>query len=340
MTGHIRERKKGTWAVVIRVGAYKNGSPRYKWHTVHGTKRDAQRELTRLLHELDRGSYAEPTKLTLGAFLHQWLSDYAKTKVAAKTYERYEEVVLKHLIPAIGHCLLVKLTPQLIERYYAEAQERGRRDGRGGLSAQTVLHHHRILHAALNRAVKWQLLTRNPADGVEAPRPEHREMEALDEVGTASLLKAAEGTRYYLPVLIAVTTGMRLGELLALCWEDVDLNTGVLRVRQALEETRDGVRFKRPKTRKSARPIAMPGLLVDALRAHQGEQEQTSLLLGPAWRDHGLVLPREMGDPWPPSALSKAFEHLAARAGCPQIRFHDLRHSHVSLLLKQAIPSR
>jgi integrase len=144
-----------------------------------------------------------------------------KPSLACKTHERYSEIVNRHLIPALGRVLLAKLQPMHIQSYYSQALVSGRLDLKGGLSAQTVLHHHRVLHSALQQAVKWQLLLRNTADAVEPPKPEQKEMRALDEEKSAWLFNAAAGTRLYVPILIAVTTGMRRGEILALRWRDI-----------------------------------------------------------------------------------------------------------------------
>lgn len=162
-----------------------------------------------MLHEMNMGSFVVPSRMTVDEYLEHWLSDYAKVNVTAKTFERYEEIVKKHLVPNLGHHVLAKLQPLHNQAYYSQALQNGRRDGKGGLSAQTVLHHHRILREALQQAVKWQLLARNPADAVEPPRPKRREMRALDEHQTARLLDAARGHRLYIPILLAVTTGMR-----------------------------------------------------------------------------------------------------------------------------------
>lgn len=181
-----------------------------------GTKKDAQRQLARLLHEINTGAYVEPSRMTLSDYLDRWLEHYARANVSAKTFERYEEIVRLHLKPALGHHLLSKLQPLHIARYYSEALASGRKDGNGGLSARSVLHHHRLLRSALHQAVKWLLLPRNPADAVDPSRPQHREMRALDEAATAKLLRAAAETRLSLPVLLVVTTGLRRGEILAL----------------------------------------------------------------------------------------------------------------------------
>ena len=139
-----------------------------------------------LLHELDTGVYVEPARMSVGDYLEKWLDDYARPNVAGKTFERYADNVRGHLKPALGHIPLPKLHPLHIQDFYSAALTEGRLNGRGGLSAQTVLHFHRILRGALHQAVRWQLLVRNPADAVQPPRPVRREMTALDEAGTHS----------------------------------------------------------------------------------------------------------------------------------------------------------
>jgi integrase len=337
MRGHIRQRSPKSWASVLDLGPDATGKRRQKWHTVRGGKKDAQRELARLLHEINTGAYVEPSRMTLSDYLDRWLDDYARPNVSAKTFERYEEIARLHLKPALGHHPLSKLQPLHIARYYSEALAYGRKDGRGGLSARSVLHHHRVLRAALHQAVKWLLLPRNPADAVEPPRPKHREMRALDEAATAKLLRSASDSRLSLPVLLAVTTGLRRGEILGLRWQDVDLHKSSLAVRQSLEQTRGGLAFKQPKTAKSRRVVALPALAVEALKQRKVEQATTRLALGPSYQDHDLVCPRDDGTPWPPDSFSSSFVGLVRRAGVPTIRFHDLRHTHATQLLRQGV---
>ncbi len=336
MKGHVRQRG-GTWVFVLDLGRGSGGKRRQKWQGGFRTRKDAERELTRVLHELNTGAYVEPSKFTVSEYLGQWLEHYAKTNVAPKTAERYAEIVKVHLAPALGGHPLARLQPLHIQTYYSQALQSGRRDGQGGLSAQTVLHHHRVLREALRQAVKWQLLARNPADAVEPPRPRRHETRTLDEEATARLLEAVKGGRLYLPVLLAATTGMRRGEILALRWQDVDLRAGTLAVRQSMEQTREGCRFKQPKTQKSRRVIALPPLAVEGLRRHKAEQAKQKLLLGPGYQDNGLVCAQPDGQPWSPGALTNAFRYVVRRAGYPGIRFHDLRHGHASQLLRAGI---
>jgi len=334
MTGNIRRQGKRSWEVRIYLGRTETGRKLYKSHTVRGTKRTAQRELAHLIDGLSAGTYVSPSRMTLANYLARWLTDYARVNVAAKTFERYSEIVQLHLIPALGHHNLTNLQPLHIQAYYSEALQSGRRDGAGGLSAQTVLHHHRVLREALRHAVKWQLLARNPADAVEPPRAQPREIPALDEQEVAALLAAAEGTRLATPVLLAVATGLRRGELLGVRWQDVDLNRGTLAVRQSLEQTKNGLSFKEPKTRRGRRVVTLPPVAAEALRRHKTEQAKARLLLGPAYQDHGLVFRRANGRPIDPAEFSNAFTALVAKSGVRRVSLHSLRHTNATLLLR------
>ena len=149
MVGHIRKRGKRSWALVIDLGRDANGRRRQKWITVRGTKRDAERELARVITELDTGAFVEPSKLSVRDYLERWLSDHAHSRVAPKTFERYQQIVRSHIEPELGAYKLAQLKPLHIQGLYTKALQTGRADGRGGLSAQTVVHIHRVLRAAL-----------------------------------------------------------------------------------------------------------------------------------------------------------------------------------------------
>ena len=337
MKGHVRKRGKESWAIVLDLGRDADGKRRQKWHSVKGTKRDAEREMARLVNSLNVGDYIEPSKIRVSEFLAKWLEDYAKANVSPKTYERYEQIIDSSIVPKLGAHRLADLRPMHIQGFYSEAMRDGRRDGKGGLSAQTVLHFHRLLHKTLAQAVKWQLLARNPADAVDPPKPEKKSMRALDEGETAELLRYVEGSLLYMPVLLAVTTGLRRGEILALRWQDIDMDRAQATIVRSLEQTKEGLRFKRPKTERSSRNVALPSFVVEALKRYRVEQATHRLKLGLVYEDQDLICARDNGAAIPPDTLSTNFASTIRRSTMSHVRFHDLRHTHATQLLKHGV---
>ncbi len=340
MKGHIKQRGKNSWSVIIELGRDAKGKRTQKWHTVHGGKRDAERELAKLINAFNSGIYVEPTKLTVSIYLERWLKDYAKSHVSTRTYEWYSELVNKHFIPKLGSINLLKLQPMQIQSYYTAAMESGRSDKKGGLSAKTVLAHHRVLREALQQAVRWQLAVRNPADAVEPPIPRPPIHTLLDDKQTGTLLEKARETNIHVAVVLAVSTGMRRGEILAVRWRNIDLEAGRLTVEQSLEESKEGVQFKEPKSRSSRRPVALPKLALVALKSHRATQAAQKLKLGPVYEDNDLVIAMPDGRPWRPSHFTATFKRLVRSSGLPDIRFHDLRHGHATMLLRKGVHAK
>jgi integrase len=334
MKGHIRKRGKTSWEIAINLGRDAQGKRRQKFHNVRGTKRDAQRKLNEILHQLDTGSYVAPQKVTVGVFLDKWLS-HVEATITRKTFIRYREICRRHLATAFGQLPLTKLQPLHIQDMYAGALKSGRLDGKGGLSARTIIQHHRVLREALQAAVQWQLLVRNPADAVSPPRASKHEMRALTEQETVKLLRAAEGSRLYMPVLLAATSGLRRGELLALRWQDIDGET--LRVQQAVEQVRGEINIKTPKTAKGKRAIALPSIAVEALRQHRAQQAEERLMLGPDYQDNGFVFCQPDGRLWRPDTFTANYRTLVECTDLGNVRFHDLRHTHATHLLRQGV---
>ena len=308
---------------------------KYRWVRGFRTRKEAQTELTKLLRSMDDETYVEPSKETVSHYLDRWLAT-AKTHLAGKTFERYAEIVNSNIKPRLGSTLLSRLQPIQISELYTWCLANGRKDGSGGLSARTVLHIHRCLHTALTQAVLWQLRATNPADYVQAPRPAEPEMNAVDEDGSATLIASVAGTQFYIPVLYGLCTGLRRGEILAQRWSDIDFSASTLFVAQSLEETKEGgLRFKIPKGRKR-RSMAIPALLMEALVKHRVEQEKQRLQLGEHYHhDLDLIIGRIDGSPVTPSTFSSAYAQFSESIGLKGLRFHDLRHSHASQLLRQ-----
>jgi integrase len=336
--GHIQRRGKHSWRLKFETAPRaEDGSRFIGYETVRGTKKDAQRRMTEILQSIHKGSFVEPTSMTIGEYLGQWLAGCARHNVSAKTYERYSEIIEKHLVPAFGTLRLTNLKPLAIQAYYSQALIEGRRDGKGGLAPRTVMHHHRVLRAALKQAVGWRLLDTNPAEAVKPPQPDDAEIEILLDDELHKVLKMARTTRAYPAILLAATTGMRRGEILGLRWRDVSLDSAVLTVNNTLEETKAGMRLKEPKSKRSRRNITLPTLMVDALREHKIAQAQERLMLGLGRADDGYVFTTLEGGPVRPRNLSKEFTRIVERAGARRVSLHSLRHTHASQLLKDGV---
>lgn len=336
MKGHIRERSPGHWAIVIDISDAETGKRRRKWHSFEGTKREAQTECARLIGEHKAGKASlVSAKTTVAEYLARWL-DHMQTQLGPRSHERYGDVINKNIVPLIGNVALAKLHPTAISDAYAKALKSGRRDGKGGLSPKTVLYMHRVLRQALARAVKWGLLGRNPADAVEPPKTERKQMMALDTDGTAMFIEAARDTNLFVPILLAALCGIRRGEIAALRWRSVDLERGTLAVVASIEQTAKAVREKPPKNGKG-RSVALPSLVIDELRRHRVKQAEHMLKLGVRLTEDHHVVMREDGLPLQPRSLTHAFQIFLGRHKLQRVRLHDLRHTHATQMLKDGV---
>ena len=338
--GHIRQRGKGTWAVVVSLGRDPlTGKRRQRWETVKGTKRDAERRLTELLRQQDGGAVATPGRMTTGEFLRRWLQDYAATNVRPRTYVDYARIVSGSLIPALGRIPLTRLQPADIQRYHSMLLATGRKNGKGGVSARTVVSRHRVLSEALSHAVKWGLLLRNPAQAVDPPRAIAKAMLTLDAAGVHAILDAAAGTPYRTIVQLAVSTGLRRSELLGLTWRHVDLlercEVQVVQVLHRLPG--QGFVTAEPKSAKGRRSVALPPSAVIALREHRAEQEAVRAMLGGTLHDDDLVFSTPDGQPMLPDEITRRFTVLARAVGLSDVTFHSLRHTHATMMLQQGV---
>jgi integrase len=339
MKGSIRQRSKGSWEVCVDAGRNPTTNKRVRhFETVRGTKREAEQRLAKLLVSVQQGNFVKPTRLTVAQFLEGWLRDYVRTNTAPRTAERYQEIVRVHLIPALGSVPVTALRPEHIQRYYTKALESGRRDGKGGLSAQTVHHHHRVLHAALKYGVKHGMLVRNIAEAVDPPRPKGKELVILGANEVQLILDTADKTPYYALFFTIAYTGLRRSEALALKWGDIDLEKSTLSVVQTLHQLRDGKYiFREPKSKRSQRQIALPPSLAILLWQHQLKQEYTLRQLGKSLMPADLAFSHPDGRPLRPNSVTRAFQEIAESVGLKGARLHDFRHAHATILLQQGV---
>jgi integrase len=332
--------KKGTrWYVVTAEPKGEDGKRRQKWHTPsHRTKKEAQRAEREILSQRDAGSYVEPTRQTLGAYLTgEWLPAIRAT-VRPSTWTSYETLVRLHVAPHLGPVPLRQVTPAGLNGLYATLAESGRRDGSGGLSPRTVRYVHTILRRAFGDAVRWGLLARNPVALADPPRQARVEMQAWTAEQAAAFLAAIAAERLYPAFHLALLTGMRRGEILGLRWADVDLDAGRLAVRQTRVDVGYEVVVSEPKTARSRRQVALDGGTGAVLRSWRATQAAERLAWGPGWEDNGLVFTREDGTPVHPQTLTRTFDELVRRSGLPRIRFHGCRHTWATCALAAGVP--
>ncbi|MEH3125539.1 site-specific integrase [Agrobacterium cavarae] len=335
MKGHITERSPGKWAIVLDVPDPETGKRRRKWHTFHGTKRQAETECARLVAEVNGGNYVEPTKTTVRDYFIRWLK-HEKANVSPKTHQRYEELLLKNVAPVIGSITLNKLTAARIDGAWGHLLENGRRDGKGGLSPRTVHHCRRVMLTAMDQAVKWDLLKRNPVALTRPPKVEKQQMEAFDAPQTAIMLDDFRENRVFIPALLASMCGLRRGEILALRWKEVDLASATIAVRQSAEQVGTVVRYKETKSGKS-RVVALSSSVIEELKRHRLAQAEEQLKIGIRPDDNSFVVAQVDGSPLKPVSLTHEWTRLLAKTSLPKIRFHDLRHSHATQLLAAGV---
>jgi integrase len=287
-------------------------------------------KLSKALADRESGLTYDAGKQTVEEYLARWLSNSVRDTVRRRTYERYESIVRVHLTPAIGKVKLKTLTPDHVRGLYRKKLD-------GGLAPRTVLHIHRTLSKALKQATDDGLIPRNAAALVKPPRPRREEIRPLNRDQVRALLEAVREDRLEALYVATVIAGLRRGELQGLQWEDLDLEAGALQVRRTLSEPRGGYIFEAPKSGKG-RNIRLTQRARTALREHRKRQLEEKKRLGTLWQENGLLFPSSVGTPLLGGNLNRAFKALLKRASLPQsFRFHDLRHTCATLLLKQGV---
>lgn len=327
--GSIYRRKDGRW--VGQYTVYTAKGPKYRY--IYGKTRAAVAEkLSKAIAARSSGFVSDIGNRTLGAYLDRWLADSLRGTVRASTCERHEINVRVHINPSLGNVRLKGLTPAHVRGLHREKLD-------SGLASATVRKIHSTLHKALSQAVSDGLIPRNAAD-VKAPRPAPKEMRPLSEGEACTFLDVARasGDRFEPLYVLAITTGLRRGELLGLRWEDVDLERGTLRVGRSLVREEGRHTVGETKTRRGRRQVNLTPRTVNALKAHRKRQLEERMRLAETYKDHGLVFSTSIGTPVNPENLvNRSFKPLLEKAGLPKIRFHNLRHTCATLLLGRGV---
>jgi integrase len=322
MRGSIR-RRGNTWQVRVNAGTDPVTKKRVVVTRTCRDEKEAEVELTTLLRQLDTGSLADPGRITLATYLVDTWLPHQTSRVRARTLNRYRTLLLRHVIPSIGGIRLAKLRSVHIQGMLDSLK----------LSAQTRVHVFRVLNTALRYAVKQHLINSNPADGAEPPRAKRPALTVPLATDVKKLMGSSEGWLHN-GIVLAASTGMRRGEVLALQWQAVDLIKATASVSLTMENIGPEVRFAHPKTDRSRRSVSLPPSTVTFIKRLRTEQHERRLLLGEAWQPTDLIVERGDGGPIHPDLFSTRFARLATKVGLGGVRLHDLRHFYASELLR------
>lgn len=344
--GTLRERGNNKWELTVALGI-EGGKQVRKYCTVTAnTKREAERLLARFVTDIESGYVGDNRNTKLENFIETWLRDYAEKNLAPKTLFRYKQLT-KRIKLALGHLKLEKIKPTHLLSFYNNLLEPGiRQDNRQqdpdtkkqlkGLSERTVLHYHRLLHTVLEAAVQWQYIAINPASRVKPPKVPKTQMACYDDqqVGLMLLALRQEPINYQALVWLAVSTGMRQGEIMGLEWKHIDLSSGTIRVEQAAQYIPGQGNFlKLPKNEYSRRVVAAPPAVMQLLKEHKVAQNEIRLQLGSKWQGDDRVFTQYNGKPMYANSMSNWFPDFAKRHNLPHMNFHGLRHTCASLLI-------
>ncbi|USK71247.1 site-specific integrase [Peribacillus asahii] len=332
MAGRTVKKSGDNWYYVLTYGKKENGKPMQYKKRGFKTKKEAQKALHELEQSLITGSYIKPNKILFGDYLlNQWLED-KQTKVKKQTLNTYRWIVEKHIVPSLGNIEMNLITPMAIQKLY------NRLTKDRILSDENIQKVHTLINDSLKKAERWGLISRNPASLVDRPKAEKKEISVWNVQEVQTFLKYAKDyNRYYIAFLLALTTGMRQGEILGLRWKDIDFGQGCLRITQTLSV--DGKELlPYTKTRAGTRTVDLPDETIGALLIHKKIIDKEKLELGiDQYQDYDLVVCTSTGTPTNKSNIRRSFKAIIKKAKLPKIRFHDMRHTHATLLLLQGV---
>ncbi|HHW25907.1 MAG TPA: site-specific integrase [Firmicutes bacterium] len=317
---HLEKRYKSSWTIVVDLGRDPaTGKQKRIYRSVKCNKRQAEQEAVKLVAELQSGVYAAPEKTTLRDYLVRWLEDVCVPRLEANTVKAYRTCIELHIAPRIGQLWLSDIQPRHLQGLYADMAA-------DGIGARTIELTHVTLHSALKQAVRWQMLSRNPAVGAVPPRPERRETKVLEPDKIGAVIRAARKTPIGDLVYLALCTGMRKGELLGLRWTDIDWAARTIQVRRNLVRVGKETIIKDTKTKSSRRSVPVDKMVIDRLRSMKAIS-----------KSEYVFTQTDGKNPMDPSTVTHQFSRIAAAAGVSGLRFHDLRHTHATMLLSRGV---
>ena len=353
MTGSIEKRGKNSYRLVVFKDYDLDGKAIRHQKTVHcKNKSEAQTELAKFLTQVESGLVVDGSVPTFAQFVEIWTRDYALKELAPSTYYRYKRMLETRITPYFGHYKLDKIKPTDIMRFYdlleqdtqlVRKKNNNGKKTRKPLSQKTILEHHRLLSAMLHKAVYWQLIISNPAERVQPPKTKKPIRPHYDEDQTRILVDNLEkltgnNIKYRVAILLDIFTGARLGELVGLEWNDIDLKNGIININKSSQYlSQKGVFTKSPKTESSIRDVLIPDFIVSLLEEYKLWYEEQKLICGDFWYESDRLFVQDNGKPIHPSTISKWFEKFVKQIGLPVINFHGLRHTNATLLIAQQV---
>lgn len=352
MAGSIEKRGKDSYRLVCTNGYDLNGKLIKHTKTIHGTKKDAQIELAKFVADVQNCLVIEGKSLKFSEFTEIWKRDYGSKELAPSTYKRYCRMLETRILPYFGHFYINKIKPTDIMQFYdllsRDTQFVRKKSNNGKktlkpLSGKTILEHHRLLRAMLHKAIYWQLLVSNPAERVQPPKATKPKRRYYDDEQCKILLEnltelGKEQIKYKVAIILTIFTGVRLGELMGLEWQDVDFKTGIVSINRSSQYLADkGVFTKTPKTESSIREVAIPDFVISLLEEYKLWYDEQKSFYGELWTNSNRLFVQADGKPMHPSTISKWFVKYVAQIGLPVINFHGLRHTNATLLISQNI---
>ncbi len=322
--GTIYQRKDGLWCAQISL----NGRRLTKYGK---SQTECRLWIKQMLARIDQGPTYDSTQVTLDRFVENWLNGKELAR-RPKTVIQYRQVVQQHILPFLGRMRLQEIQPVHIQKLYSIKKE----EGRGARTIQLI---HAILHNILKQAEREGILSHNSVDAVERPKVEQVEMQILNEEQIRQFLSAASGSPFETVCYLALTTGMRASELLGLKWCEVDEKKSTLFVHRQMQYIAgQGYIFSQPKTQAGRRQIKVGASTLKELEAHRNRQSIQKSIAGERWQENDLIFPTTIGTPLDYKRVTKEFKRLLKRAGLPEIRFHDLRHTSLNTLMEMGMP--
>lgn len=347
-SGQIVKRGENKFLVRIFLGKDTDGKRNYFSQLIKGSKKDADKYLAKKLNEKNLGEFIEPAAMSLNVFLEKWLNEVARIKVRQSTFDGYEFKIKRHVKNTIGKKRLRDLEAFDIQKLYNDMSK-------SGLSAKSIRHLHNIINPALKQAIKWKLIKHNPCELCELPKLVRHEMQYFTKDEVSIFLEHAKSDRYYAAFVLAIETGMRIGEYLGLKWQDIDFENSRLSVRRGLVPKKGGgFAFTEPKTARSVRSIPLTQSTISILKEHRRKQFEQKMPIREVYEELDLVFPTEIGTPTLDGNLDKRhFKKIIKAANdaitktntengeykplLKAVRLYDLRHTCATLLLSKGV---